>query len=122
MMQIQQFKTHSGFHTLNGVQTLTTTGATDWLLMSSYIAVQLSGPATSVTFVVERSVTDPNGPTGAMPVNADDAPIQGNPSTGLAPVCFLEPSSAWWRVRVTAITGAQVTVAISGTEGGDIIE
>lgn len=120
-MEIQEFRNHIGVRSRNGYQTFTEAGVTDWILLSNYIAVSVSGSATAVSLMVERSVTDPKGQIGAKPVFADDAPIQGNPSQGISPVAYMEPGSAWWRVRVVNVAGGDAFVSISGTEGGEVI-
>lgn len=120
-MEIQEFRNHIGVRSRNGYQTFTQVGVTDWILLSNYIAVSVSGSATSVSIMVERSVTEPTGKIGATPVAADDAPIQGNPSQGMSPVAYMEPGAAWWRIRVLDLAGGNVFVSLSGTEGGQVI-
>lgn len=82
--------------------------------LAGQVAVQITGTATAITAAIERSVVDPgaDGSTGAWaPARA---PITGNPSTGIEVLAFYEPGVAWWRVRVTAMTGAAAAVALSG--------
>ena len=93
-------------------QTLAQTGPTDWVALCDGVAVQVTGPATSFTGVVERSAHDPAD--AAAPAPADAAPVSGNPAAGMVANSYAEPGVAWWRVRVTAIGGGAATVAISG--------
>jgi hypothetical protein len=98
----------------NATETFTATGETDWVKLYGELVVQLTGAATVVSAQVERSVVDPgeDGST-ADPAPAGDA-ITGNPSTGIQPAAYLEPGVGWWRVKVTALTGTPLRVAISG--------
>lgn len=98
---------------LVGTQTLTSpTSATDALLFKGAVAIQITGPATAVTVVVERSTSDPASGANWAPADADA--VTGNPSTGVPVQAYLEPAAAWWRVRLTAMTGASVTISLSG--------
>lgn len=95
------------------INNLTESGdVTEWALVAGKLAVQITGTASAVTAVVERSTFDP-GET-ANTVVVDNEPITGNPSTGIFPVVYEEPGAAWWRVRLTALTGGMVNVSISG--------
>lgn len=84
---------------------------TDWVLCQKDIAVQLTGPSTVVTAVVERSTINPA--LGANPAPLDSTNLTGNPTTGINVNQFYEPGAAWWRVRVTALTGTAVDVALT---------
>ena len=88
-------------------------GVTDAVMLSGIVIVQFTGAATAVTAVVERSTKDPalGGPNWAP---ADSAALTGNPNTGMPPLAYREGGAAWWRARVTAITGSSVDVSIQG--------
>lgn len=86
-------------------------GATDWVRIKDKLAVQITGTATDVTILVERSTRAPDDPAGLNTAVVDT--LTGNPATGLAPAGFDEPGLAWWRARATGITGGEVTIAIS---------
>lgn len=77
------------------------------------IGVSVWGTATLCSVQVQRSATGPDDPLGVNFVPAD-IPITGNPSTGLTPVIYTEPSFGWWRVNVTSITGGSLNTSISG--------
>lgn len=101
---------------LEYTETFSATGNTDPLRYERSdegIVIQLSGTATSFTAIVERATLDP----GAVTPNwapADSLPLSGNAAVGVAPVRFDEPVRGWWRVRVTALTGGNLTVYIAG--------
>jgi hypothetical protein len=91
--------------------TLNAPGATTPLRVVGEVCVQLSGTATSITAIVERSTRDPvQGPNWAP---AGD-PITGNPSTGLPIKRYMEPTRGWWRVHITALSGGSVISDVSG--------
>jgi hypothetical protein len=93
-------------------QSLTANGdVSTWVQCSGDIAIQLVGAATAVTAVVERSPVHPSEGAIAGPVST--TPLTGNPSTGMPVASFFEPGVAWWRVRLTALTGDALTVAVS---------
>lgn len=101
---------------LEYTETFTTTGSTDPLRYERSdegIVIQLSGTATSFTAIVERATNDPAGgsPNWAP---ADSSALSGNASTGIAPVRYDEPVRGWWRVRVTVLTGGNLTVYVAG--------
>lgn len=95
-------------------ENLTAVGATQGVRVRGSVAIQYTGAATSITSVVERSTIDPvlGTPNWAR---VEDTPVTGNPSAGMTVASYTEPAIAWWRVRLTAITGSPVTVSISGT-------
>lgn len=103
-------------------QTLTGVGATDWVrFVNTQIVAQVSGVATAITAVVERSDINPAGPrdpgvTHVAP--ADTTGFTGDPATGVVPNVYIEPGVGWWRINVTALTGASVNLSLSGI-GGD---
>jgi len=90
--------------------------STDWVEFVHSLAIQVTGPATAVTLVVERSTIKPdaNG-AGGNPAPVGSV-ITGNPSTGLEPQLYEEPGRGWWRARCTAITGASVLVDLTGRQ------
>lgn len=95
-------------------QTLTAfDDVSDWVLCQGDIAVQITGSATAVTAVVERSTRNPSNTPNAAPLSADN--ITGNPSTGIPVTSFYEPGAAWWRVRLTALTGGTVNVSFASS-------
>lgn len=94
--------------------TLSAPGVTDWVCLANNIAVQITGTATSITALVERSTKNPADAANAAPA---DAPITGSPVAGIQPVPYLEPGVAWWRVNVTAVAGGDAVIALSGTAG-----
>jgi hypothetical protein len=97
--------------TINQVLT-SGTDISDWVSCQKDIAIQVTGPATNVIAVVERSTIDPsNGTANPAPISSDN--ITGNPSTGITVGQYYEPGSAWWRVRLTTLTGPSVNVSIT---------
>ena len=96
------------------------TFSTDWhMFVNTNIIAALSGTATSVTAVVERSAVNPallvNGSAqGAVTSPADAAGITGNLATGVAPNIYTESGVGWWRIRVTAISGGNCIASLSG--------
>ena len=96
---------------VNTDKDLTGAGSTEWIKFSGGLSVQVTGVATAITGTVQRSTRDP---AGGAPNIAVVAPLTGNPSTGIAPEFFNEPGIAWWRVDVSALSGAGATVAITG--------
>lgn len=96
-------------------QTLSAVGdVSDWVLCQGDIALQLTGSATAITGVVERSTRNPSDNPNPAPVSS--GPITGNPSTGIAVVSYTEPGAAYWRFRLTAKTGAELNVSFA-TQG-----
>lgn len=95
-------------------QTLTSSGPSEAVRVRGSVAIQYTGTATSINAVVERSTIDP-GTGGSNWARVEDAPVTGNPASGMTVSVYSEPAVAWWRVRLTSITGSNVTVSISGT-------
>lgn len=95
-------------------QNMTAVGATDPVRVRGAVAIQYTGAATAITSVVERSTIDPSSGSANW-ARVEDTAVTGNPSTGMTVASYAEPAIAWWRVRLTALTGASVTVSISGT-------
>jgi hypothetical protein len=91
-----------------------TTDVTEWIFLTGPISIQVTGVATAITAKLERSTENPTSST-ANPVVVG-ADITGNPSTGIYRASDTEAGSGWWRVRLTALTGASAVVYISGTE------
>lgn len=92
------------------------TGAMPWTLFEgTNVAVGLSGTATSVTAVIERSGRDPSGPSGASSAPADTTGLTGNLATGVPANIYEEPGVGWWRVNITASSGGTVLASLSGT-------
>lgn len=105
----------TGLYAVTAYQTLSVTGATDWVqFQDTNIIVQIDGAATDIVAVVERSALDPSKYTDATWAPADDLPITGDPSSGLSPFVYIELGVAFWRVRVTTLTGGTATVSLSG--------
>lgn len=101
---------------LEYTETFSATGNTDPLRYERSdegIVIQLSGTATSFTAIVERATLDPGAGTPNW-APADSSPLSGNASTGIAPVRYDEPVRGWWRVRITALSGGNLTVYIAG--------
>lgn len=106
----------NGERFLEYTETLATTGNTDPLRYERSdegIVIQLSGTATAFTAIVERATLDPGSGTPNW-APADATPLTGNASTGIAPVRYDEPVRGWWRVRVTELTGGNLTLYIAG--------
>ncbi len=93
-------------------QRLTAVGdVSDWVLCQGDIAIQVTGTATAVSFIVERSTRNPSDTPNPAPVATD--PVTGNPSTGVNVLSYVEPGVAYWRVRITAMTGSNVDVSFA---------
>lgn len=78
------------------------------------IAVQCTGTATAISFVVERTMVDPTKNSSALWAPVDASSISGDPATGFPPVIYNEPGVAWWRARILTMTGAQVYISLTG--------
>ncbi len=77
------------------------------------VTVQLSGTATEISAVVERSSRSPgSGQENWAP--AEDETFAGDLSAGIAPREYTEPAIGWWRVRVLTLTGGDVKISIIG--------
>jgi hypothetical protein len=88
--------------------TLTAPGATDSVLVAGgSVAVSLDGPATSVTGTIQRSVD------GGANWHLATASAITAVAAGGAPIVINESGMAWYRVNVTALTGANVIVSLS---------
>ena len=91
------------------------TGPMGWIRFeATHVIVALSGTATSVTAVVERSSRDPALGPGAAAAPADTAGITGNLATGVPGNRYEEAGVGWWRVRLTASSGGTVVASMSG--------
>lgn len=76
------------------------------------ITVQVGGTATAITAVLERSTTDP---TVAASWATVDTYSGAAASVGFK--SYQEGGIGWWRVRVTAVAGGTVTIAMTGRRG-----
>lgn len=113
---LKQFTDLGDERFLEYTETFAATGSTDPLRYERSdegIVIQLSGTATSFTAIVERATLDPAVATPNW-APADSAPLSGNASTGIAPVRYDEPVRGWWRLRVTALSGGNLTAYIAG--------
>mgnify|MGYP000039955376 FL=1 len=99
---------------LHAIQTFTGTGSTDPVRLARDIVVQLSGTATAVDAVLERSFADPTAANSWAP--AEDEHFTGDLSAALvAARGYFEPIQAYYRVRVISLTGGNCTVSIVGS-------
>lgn len=87
------------------------TDVTDWMQITGTVAIQITGVATAVTAKIERSTENPVSST-ANPVQIG-ADLTGNPSTTGIYSSSTEPGAAYWRVRLTAMTGVSCNIYIS---------
>ncbi|PZR37161.1 hypothetical protein [Caulobacter segnis] len=87
----------------------------DWACLTGELAVQITGPATSIEVQIERSTRNPllGAPAPAANIAPAGPSIVAAPAT-FSPQPYLEPGVAWWRARCVAITGASAVVAING--------
>lgn len=77
------------------------------------VTVQVSGTATDLVAVVERSSRNPgSGDENWAPV--EEEPFAGDLSAGMSPREYAEPAIGWWRVRVPTLTGGHIKVSIVG--------
>lgn len=80
------------------------------------VTVQVSGTATDVVAIVERSSRAPgSGQENWAP--AEDDPFENDLSAGIAPREYIEPAIGWWRVRVATLTGGNIRISILGETG-----
>lgn len=90
--------------------------ATPWTrFVACDICAQVSGSASAVVAVVQRSDVNP-GADGALAqaAPADATGFTGNPTTGIAPNIYTEPGVGWWRINVTTVTAGTVRASLSG--------
>lgn len=90
----------------------TSIGATEPARYCDEIVVQLSGTATHIKAMLERSFTDPSEPNSFAP--AEDEFFEGNLSAGMAARRYLDPIGGFYRVRIFELTGGNVYVSIGG--------
>lgn len=95
---------------------------TAWVqFINTNLLAALSGTATAVVAIIERSAVDPNlGSLGAVtPIisPADSAGFTGSLATGIPPNIYSEPGIGWWRINVTSVTGGTCTATLSGLSG-----
>lgn len=76
----------------------------DWIKVRGNYTVQITGAATSISAVIERSTRDPAGTAGPNAATIDT--ITGNPSTGIVPSSYEEDGMSWVRWRVPTLNGA----------------
>lgn len=76
------------------------------------VLVQITGTATAIEAVVERSTEDPAGTPNWAP--AETTPITGDLTAGIAPRRYLEPARAYWRVRFVTVTGGSLKLYMVG--------
>lgn len=93
------------------------TGDANWVRFDpGEIILQVDGAATAVTVVLDRMTCNPDA-TGLAEQSyapVTDTNTTGNPATGIQSRVFMETGIAWWRPRVTSLTGAPVFVSLSG--------
>lgn len=94
---------------------------TDWhQFVGTDIVAALTGTATSITAVVQRSSVAPTQvatalqPAGPLISPADNVGFSGNLSAGIAPNIYTESGVGWWRISVTAISGGNCYASLSG--------
>lgn len=94
---------------------------TDWhQFVNTDIIAALSGTATAITAMVERSAVNPAGKgltgaaQGAVTSPADSTGFTGDLSAGIAPNIYTESGVGWWRINVTAIAGGNCIASLSG--------
>lgn len=98
-------------------ETLTAVGKTDSARFRGDVVVQATGPATAVTFLLERHPPlegDAKPATNSTAWGQADVATTGNPSTGLAAALFQGRGDAWLRINLTAKTGGDVSFSITG--------
>ncbi len=89
--------------------------ATDWQrFVACDIVAQVSGTATSVVAVIERSATNPDTDEDYTVAPADLTGLTGDLTTGVPPNIYTEPGVGWWRVNVTTNSGGSCTASLSG--------
>lgn len=93
--------------------TMNAPGLTDWVCLTGTVALQITGAATAITAITQRSTRNPD--ITANPAPADE-PVTGNPADGMTPTFYVEAGVAWYRVQVTELNGEAV-IALSGTAG-----
>lgn len=89
-------------------------GSTDPVRLAKDIVVQISGTATSVDAVFERSVTDPNASANNW-APAEDEHFTGDLTVGVAARQYFEPIQGFYRFRIIAISGGTAIVSIIGS-------
>lgn len=78
------------------------------------IVLQITGTATTFTAIPERATVDPTT-AGVNWAPVDELPLSANlTSDPLTPIVYNEPSRAWWRVRITTLSGGNVTISVEG--------
>lgn len=98
-------------------QDLVGVGKTSGALFNGDVVIQATGPATAVTYLVERHAPQQGGgePSASSPGWCPaDVAVSGNPSAGLAAALYAGRGDAWIRINMTAITGPSVSFSITG--------
>ena len=106
----------------NPGQGFTSPFTTDWhQFTNTDVVIALSGSATAVVAVVERSCVNPFArvagslvPQGPITTPADSDGFSGNLSAGIPANIYTESGVGWWRVRVSSVTGGDCTASLSG--------
>lgn len=99
---------------IHASQTFAAPGSTDPVRLSHDIVVQISGTATAVDAVVERSFADPLFAANSF-APAEDEHFSGDLTVGIAARQFFEPIQAYYRVRVIAVSGGTAIVSLVGS-------
>ena len=94
-------------------QLMSATGTTDAIRVQGRVTVQLSGTATAIVAIAERSSRDPGG-AEANWAPAEDDTFSGDLSAGISARAYEDPAVGFWRVRITTLTGGTCKVSIVG--------
>lgn len=90
----------------------------DWVQWNAAtFAVSISGTATSFTGQIIRSDFDPSTAAFSQAANttpATSAATLTGAAGSVAPLIIYEPGMAWYAVNVTAISGGNVNVVMTG--------
>lgn len=116
-MDLQIFRIRHANAALLASTTVSQPGLTSWVCLTGQLAIQVTGDATVLSYLVERSSMDPHDPAGHNAAPADSQVITGSPVQGMTPEAFYEPGVGWWRIRVTDIQGGDALLTISGFHG-----
>ena len=95
------------------LETLVAAGASEYARFQDKVTVQLSGTATAITAVVQRSSIDPSrGTANWAPV--EDTTFSGDLSAGISPRRYVEPAVGWWRLNITSMPAGNCTLSMIG--------
>ena len=100
---------------LHLLETKSGVGSTASVRLSQDIVAQISGTATSIDAVLERSVADPGTTSGSW-APAEDLHFSGDLSAGIAARPYYEPLSAFYRMRIISISGGTATISLIGKQ------